>query len=65
MAIRATERQPEPSIRAAYTIEEFCEAYRIHRETVRRMINSGKLKTFKIGRRRLIPVEAAEALKAA
>jgi len=51
--------------RVAYTIEEFCEAYRVHRATVWRMIKAGELRSFTIGRRVLIPVEAAEALKAA
>jgi excisionase family DNA binding protein len=51
--------------RAAYTIAEFCEAYRVHRATVWRMIKAGELRSFTIGRRVLIPVEAAEALKAA
>lgn len=44
------------------TINEFVETYRLCRTTTYKLINSGALHTVLIGKRRLIPVEAAEAL---
>lgn len=40
----------------------FCEAYGISRSTAYRLIAEGKLKTVKVGNRRLVPVDVAEAL---
>jgi excisionase family DNA binding protein len=51
-----------PTQRRAYTVNEFCAAYRCSRPTAYVLMNSGKLKSFKIGKARRIPVEAAEAL---
>ena len=48
--------------RRALRIQEFCEQYGVSRSLVYKLIASGTLKTICIGRRRLIPVDAAEAL---
>jgi excisionase family DNA binding protein len=48
--------------RRALRVNEFCEAYRVSRSTAYRLIAEGKLKTVKVGNRRLVPVDAAEAL---
>ncbi|MGB5087052.1 MAG: helix-turn-helix domain-containing protein [Methylocystis silviterrae] len=58
--------QPAKSIRAderrAFRVDEFCEAYRVSRATVYKLMKAGKLRTVLIAGRRVIPVEAAEAL---
>ncbi len=51
----------DPS-RRAYRVQEFCDAYRLSRSTTYKLMKAGKLKTVLVGGRRLIPVEAAEAL---
>lgn len=48
--------------RRAFRVNEFCEAYRVSRATVYKMMKDGKLRTAMIGGRRVIPVDAAEAL---
>jgi len=48
--------------RRAYRIDEFCRAFGLSRSTVYTLMDAGKLASVKVGRRRLIPVEAAEAL---
>jgi excisionase family DNA binding protein len=50
--------------RRALRIDEFCDAYRLSRATTYRLIKDGKLRTVLVGRRRLVPVDAAEALLA-
>lgn len=50
------------SSRRAFRVNEFCDAYRVSRATVYKMMKEGKLRTALIGGRRVIPVEAAEAL---
>jgi excisionase family DNA binding protein len=46
----------------ALRVNAFCEAYGVSRSTTYRLIAEGKLKTVKVGNRRLVPVDAAEAL---
>jgi excisionase family DNA binding protein len=46
----------------ALRINDFCAAYGLGRSTVYNLMKKGKLRTVLIGGRRLIPVEAAEAL---
>lgn len=48
--------------RRAYRIREFNQAFGVCNSTTYKLIREGKLKTVVIGGRRLIPVEAAEAL---
>ena len=59
-------KQPDPNThcptRRALRINSFCEAYGISRSTAYRLIAEGKLKTVKVGNRRLVPVDVAEAL---
>jgi excisionase family DNA binding protein len=43
------------------TIKEFCQAYAIGRTSTYGEINAGRLKTVRLGRRTLIPVDNAEA----
>ncbi len=53
---------PIAQTKRALTIREFCAAYSISRSTTYKLIASGKLRTFTIGRRRLVAVEEAEKL---
>jgi excisionase family DNA binding protein len=46
----------------ALRVNEFCAAYGLSRSTTYKLIAAGKLKTVTVGKRRLIPVEAAESL---
>jgi excisionase family DNA binding protein len=48
--------------RRAYRVDEFCDAYRVSRDTAYDLMKSGRLRYFHIGSERRIPVEAAEAL---
>jgi hypothetical protein len=50
-----------PVERRAYTIKEYCAAYRVGRTSVWRDIKEGRLAVTKTGRRITIPVESAEA----
>jgi Helix-turn-helix domain len=57
-------RKPEPTLvaRRAYTVNEFCSAYRVSRNTAYELMKNGRLKYFLLNAERRIPVEAAEAL---
>jgi excisionase family DNA binding protein len=48
--------------RRALTLFDFCDFYSIGRSTAYTMIKTGKLRSIRVGGRRLIPVDAAEAL---
>ena len=52
----------KPVERRAYRVAEFCAAYGVSRSTVYKLQAEGKLRTVLIAGRRLVPVEAAEAL---
>lgn len=52
----------KPIERRALRVNDFCAAYGVSRSTVYKMQKAGKLRTVLIAGRRLIPVEAAEAL---
>jgi excisionase family DNA binding protein len=54
--------EPTQVARRAYRVNEFCDAYRVSRQTVYEMMKAGRLRYFHIGTERRIPVEAAEAL---
>jgi excisionase family DNA binding protein len=41
-----------------YRVEEAAEALRISRDAVYELIRSGQLRSFKVGRRRLVPIDA-------
>jgi excisionase family DNA binding protein len=41
-----------------YRVEEAAEALRISRDAVYELIRSGQLRSFKVGRRRLVPIAA-------
>lgn len=58
---RATESK-NATARRAYTVNEFCEAFRLSRATTFRLISSGKLKSVRVLGRRLILADSAEAL---
>jgi excisionase family DNA binding protein len=56
-------RKPNPAgDRRAYRINEAAAAYRLSRSTIYKLIAAGDLRSVKVGGRRLIPVEAIEAL---
>jgi hypothetical protein len=48
----------------AYRIDEFCAAYGLGRTKVYELIKSGRLHTVLVDGRRLVPMEAGEALLA-
>ena len=50
--------------RRAYQVNEAAAAYRLSRSTIYKLIAAGTLRSVKVGGRRLIPVEALEALLA-
>lgn len=53
---------PHGPERLAYSLDEFLEAVPIGRTTMFRLISEGKLRTVTIGRRRFVPVDAADDL---
>jgi len=48
--------------RRVLTVNEFSKAYRLGRTNIYKLINKGELGSAPIGKRRPIPVEAAEQL---
>jgi len=60
--MNALNPENKPVERRAYRVSEFCAAYGVSRSTVYKLQAEGKLRTVLIAGRRLIPVEAAEAL---
>lgn len=54
--------QKVPVSQRAYAVNEFCIKFRLGRTTVYKLINNGTLASVRIGGRRLIPADAAEAL---
>jgi excisionase family DNA binding protein len=46
----------------AYRVADFCRAFGLSRSSVYKLMGEGQLTTVKVGGRRLIPAEAAEAL---
>jgi excisionase family DNA binding protein len=48
--------------RLVYSIQEAAHACGLSRATLYRLIAAGKLRTVKVGARRLVPVEAIDAL---
>ena len=51
-------RKAEPVRKLVYSIPEACEATGVNKDTIYKGINTGQLRSLKIGRRRLIRVEA-------
>jgi excisionase family DNA binding protein len=51
-----------PEERRAYSVREFCHAYRISHSHVYALFKSGRLRSVRVGGKRLIPVEAADEL---
>ncbi|MGO9543430.1 MAG: helix-turn-helix domain-containing protein [Rhodomicrobium sp.] len=59
----AKTQSQKPRIEArALRIKDAAQAYGISRSLIYKMMGDGRLRTVKIGRRRLIPVAAIEAL---
>lgn len=46
----------------AYTMQAFCKAYGLSRSTAYELMARGKLRSVRVGGRRLIPADAAEEL---
>lgn len=57
---KSTKATPHEAQPGAFTIEEFARTYRIGRSTVYELLDSGALRSFHVGRRRLISFRAAE-----
>jgi excisionase family DNA binding protein len=49
-------------VRRAYQVNEAVATYRLSRSTIYKLMAAGTLRSVKVGGRRLIPVEALEAL---
>lgn len=49
-------------MRRAYTVREFCAAFRVSHSHTYMLINSGKLESFMLGGKRLIVAESADRL---
>jgi excisionase family DNA binding protein len=60
-----TPTETQPAERRAYRVNEFCQAYRVSRDTAYKLMRSAKLKYFSVGTERRISVEAAQALASA
>jgi excisionase family DNA binding protein len=60
----ATEPKKEPAEqpKRALRVNDFCESYGISRATAYKLMKRGKLRTVRLGGRRLVPVDVAEAL---
>jgi excisionase family DNA binding protein len=58
------EEKPElkPEDRRAFTVKEFCNAYRVSRSLAYKLMADQKLRSVLVGGKRLIPVEAAAEL---
>lgn len=54
------DRKRQKGDRATFDIEEICQRHNISRQTVYREIAQGRLRTFKIGRRRKVTKEAEQ-----
>ena len=52
------------SPRLALTIEQTCEALTISRPTFYELVAAGRLRTIKVGRRRIVPITEVERLLA-
>jgi excisionase family DNA binding protein len=57
-----TNANSNSDVRRVYQVMEAVAAYRISKSTIYKLMAAGSLKTVKVGGRRLIPVEALEAL---
>jgi excisionase family DNA binding protein len=63
MSINSQAQEPrEQERRRAYSVRETARTTNLSYATIYRLIGKGQLKTVKIGGRRLIPVEAIDAL---
>jgi excisionase family DNA binding protein len=58
-------RAPVTIVPVAYRVEEAAQALRVSRDTMYELIRSGRLRTIKVGSRRLIPVVALDEFIAA
>jgi excisionase family DNA binding protein len=56
------DQKTHPEGRRAFRIQDFCKTYGLSRSTTYKLMAAGKLRTVLVGGRRLIPVDAAEAL---
>jgi excisionase family DNA binding protein len=52
-------RRPDVE-RRAYSIDEFAAAFGLSRTTVKRLIRSGELRAYRVGRRTLLPSSVVE-----
>ena len=55
-------RQYTASTKRAYRVLEACNDFGLGRSNIYKLIKDGKLRTVKVGGRRLIPAESLEAL---
>lgn len=58
----AQNQSAQPTERRAYSVKEYCAAYSMSRSHAYKLMALGKLRTVRIGGKRLVPVEAADEL---
>lgn len=58
----ADKNAPLTTDRRAFRINDFCALYSVSRSTAYKLMVEGKLRSIRVGGRRLIPKESAEAL---
>ncbi|WP_298454848.1 helix-turn-helix domain-containing protein [uncultured Cellulomonas sp.] len=62
---RSTAATGVPVAPVVYRVEEAAQALRVSRDTMYELIRSGRLRTIKVGSRRLVPVLALDEFVAA
>lgn len=55
-------RASEPTARRLYSVKDAAELLSVDKNTIYQLAYAGKLATVKLGRRRLVPAEALDAL---
>jgi predicted DNA-binding transcriptional regulator AlpA len=60
--MRQSSNDTDGPSKRALRMRDFCEGYGISRATAYKLMKAGKLKTVRVAGRRLVPVDAAEAL---
>ena len=53
-------RRPVTVTPVTYSVDEAAQALRLSRDMIYQLIRSGRLRTIKVGRRRLVPVAALD-----
>jgi predicted site-specific integrase-resolvase len=60
--MRQSSNEANEPPRRGLRMRDFCEGYGVSRATAYKLMKAGKLKSVRVAGRRIIPVDAAEAL---